>query len=341
MTGQRPGAELTRAPLVLVTSRSFSSGRLDLIDRLHRAGLRVVRQGPDHALAELLPDLSLASAWIAGTGAVTAEHLDQAPHLRVVARYGVGTDAVDLVAAQQRGITVTNTPGANSGAVAELAIALSMAVLRGLTDGDRRVRSGDWSVTRGRQIRGTTAAVVGFGRIGRQVALTFAALGARVLVHDPYVAAADITAAGHHPVGLTTIREQADLVSLHLPGTAVVIDSTWVSACRPGQVVINTARAAALDEAAVAGAIREGRLGGAGLDTLRSEPGARSDGAGGTTSPLLAPDLAASVVVSPHLGAQTVEAIDAMGSMATDDVLAALTDQPVRYPVHPAPEGVS
>ena len=125
---------------VVVTSRSFSSGRVDLVASLRAAGLEVVRAPATHDLDELRPVLRDAVAWIAGTAPVTSAHLRAAPALRIVARYGTGVDAVDLAAAADAGVVVTNTPGANSEAVAEHAIALLFALLRGVAAGDRRVR---------------------------------------------------------------------------------------------------------------------------------------------------------------------------------------------------------
>src|ERR1700749_2849398 len=165
-------------PIVLVTSRSFSTGTQDLVERLRAAG---------HDLAALDEPLGRAVGWIAGTGPVTAEHLRRAPQLRVVARYGVGVDAVDLVAAAARGVVVTNTPGANSDAVADHALALLLARLRDVPCGDRRVRRGDWSARRGRELGSLTVGVLGFGRIGRGVARRLAGFGATVLAHDPFL----------------------------------------------------------------------------------------------------------------------------------------------------------
>ncbi|MER7083214.1 hydroxyacid dehydrogenase, partial [Saccharopolyspora kobensis] len=116
---------------VLVTSRSFGSGAVPCADELTAAGLRVVRGSTVHDPAELAGPLAEAVAWIAGTAPITDEHLAAAPRLKVIARYGVGVDSVDLAAAARRGITVTNTPGANSEAVADLTIALLLAALRG------------------------------------------------------------------------------------------------------------------------------------------------------------------------------------------------------------------
>jgi D-3-phosphoglycerate dehydrogenase len=316
---------------VLVTSRSFSSGGLDLVARLEGAGLRVARGSTTHDLGELRPVLRDAVAWIAGTAPVTTLHLEAAPALRVVARYGTGVDAVDLDAAARAGVVVTNTPGANSEAVAEHAVALMFAVLRGVPAGDRRVRRDDWSVSRGRQLAGSVAGVVGFGRIGRGVVHRLLALGCEVLVHDPYVAEDDVLALGAKPVPLEQVCRAAQVVSLHAPGGSAVVDAAWLSRCPAEQVVVNTARADLVDEPALARALREGRMAGFAADTLATEGGS------GQASPLLADDLADRVVVTPHLGAQTREAVDTMGALAVDGVLAVLAGRPPAHPVEPSP----
>jgi D-3-phosphoglycerate dehydrogenase / 2-oxoglutarate reductase len=312
---------------VVVTSRSFSSGRIDLVARLEDAGLTVVRGSTTHDLAAMGTALGDAVAWIAGTAPVTAAHLAAAPHLRLVARYGVGVDAVDVVAAARAGVIVTNTPGANSEAVAEHAVALLFAVLRGVPAGDRRVRRDDWSVSRGRQLAGSVAGVVGFGRIGRGVVGRLRALGCDVLVHDPFLAPDDVLSAGATPATMREVCGSAQVVSLHAPGGATLVDSGWLARCPADQVVVNTARADLVDEPAVAAALRDDRLAGYAADTLAAEAGAD------TASPLLADDLADRVVVTPHLGAQTREAVDTMGSLAVHDVLAVLAGRPPAHPV--------
>ena len=314
---------------VVVTSRSFSSGRVDLVARLEEAGFTVLRGSTTHDLEAMRPALGDAVAWIAGTAPVTAAHLAAAPALRVVARYGVGVDAVDVAAADHAGVVVTNTPGANSEAVAEHAVALLFAVMRGVPAGDRRVRRDDWSVSRGRQLAGSVAGVVGFGRIGRGVVRRLQGLGCDVLVHDPYVAADDVVCAGATPATLEELCGSAQVVSLHAPGGATLVDGAWLARCPDDQVVVNTARADLVDEPAVASALRDGGLAGYAADTLAAETG------GDSASPLLADDLADRVVVTPHLGAQTREAVDSMGSLAVDDVLAVLSGRPPAHPVTP------
>ncbi|GLW07079.1 hypothetical protein Misp01_22090 [Microtetraspora sp. NBRC 13810] len=311
---------------VLVTSRSFSSGDVDVAAELTGAGLTVVRGPASHDLAELRGPLAEAVAWIAGTGRVGAEHFAAAPRLRVLARYGVGVDAVDLAAAAAGGVVVTNTPGANTEAVADLAVALLLDVLRGVPAGDRRVREGDWSVLRGRELGPLTVGVIGFGRIGRAFARRLTGFGSRVLVSDPLVPADVVRAAGAEPESPAGLAARCDAVSLHTPGGTTLIDAEWLAAAAPGLVIVNTARADLVDEPAVAAALRAGRLGGYGADTLAHEY------AGDGRSPLLDPALADRVVITPHVGAQTVEAVDRMGSLAVADVLAVLAG---REPAHP------
>ncbi len=327
-------AENDLSPVVLVTSRSFSSGTLDLSSRLEAAGLEIVRH-LDHELSMLGDSLTRAVAWIAGTSPVTAAHFARAPRLRVLARYGVGSDAVDLAAAAKAGVVVTNTPGANSDAVAEFSLALMMAVLRGVPQGDARLRAGDWSVRRGRQLGGNTVGIVGFGRIGQASATLLAGLGCHVMIHDPYVEPETISSAGYQPASLDDVRTQARVVTFHSPGGPCIVNEMWLADCAQGQIIVNTARASLIDEAAVATALREGRLSGYAADTLLTE----TDGS--DESPLLAADLQDHVVLTPHLGAQTDEAVDQMGAMAVDDALAVLAGEPPTHPVHfipPAPD---
>lgn len=314
----------TSAPVVLVTSRSFSSGDIDCQRWLTDAGLRVVRASHAHDLDELAPALGEAVAWIAGTGPVTAEHLDAAPRLRVVARYGVGVDSVDLNAAAERGITVTNTPGANSDAVADLAITLLLTALRGVPTADRDVRAGRWRVRRGRELGALTVGVLGLGRIGRGVAARLSGFSSEICAHDPF---ADPNAFdGVRPVTLAELAD-CDAVSLHAPGGATVVDAAWLAAARPGLVLVNTARADLVDEHAVAEALRTGTLGGYATDVPHTEHGA--------DSPLLADDLADRVVVTPHLAAHTVEAVDRMGIGAAQAVLDVLAGRQPDHIVRP------
>jgi D-3-phosphoglycerate dehydrogenase len=298
---------------VLVTARSFSTGSSYVERRLVDAGLLVARGPATHEFEALTPLLTETVAWVAGTGPVTAEHLDRAPGLRVVARYGVGVEAVDLDAARVRGIVVTNTPGANTDAVADHTVALLLAALRGVVAGDRRVRAGDWRVERTREVASLRVGLIGVGRIGRAVAQRLAGFAAVVFGVDPHLTDEELAALGIMPGGVA-IPEGVDVVCLHAPGTAVIVNAEWIARARPGLILVNTARGSLVDEQAVAEGLRQGHLAGYATDTLAVEGGV-------ATSPLLAPDIADRVVVTPHSAAQTVEAVDRMGSMAVDSVL--------------------
>lgn len=316
--------------VILATSRSFSDGDLDLVGRASAAGHEIVRGPAHHELSELAPLLATADGWIAGTGPVTDEHLAAAPRLRVLARYGVGTEAVDLAAAQRRSIPVTNTPGANADAVADHAVGLMLAALRFTADGDRRVRVGDWGVRRGRELGAATVGIVGFGRIGQGVARRLSGFGSRVIATDPFLAADVVAEHGAEPVELDDLFRSADLITLHAPGGRTLVDAARLDGIRPGTILVNTARPDLVDEAALAVALRDGRLGAYAADTLDGDTAA-------STGPLLAADLADRVTVTPHLGAQTTQAVDNMGSMSLDDVLAVLSGRAPAHPVSPRP----
>ncbi len=325
---------------MLVTSRSFSSGDLDLTAELAAAGVQV-RTGPaDHDLDVLAPLLTSACAWIAGAGPITAAHLDAAPELELVARYGVGVDAVDLAAAARREIRVTNTPGANTGAVADHTVALMLAALRDVAAGDRGVRAGRWAVRRTRQLGGLTVGIVGLGRIGREVATRLGGFGSTLLGYDPWVATELIDPLGVTAVDLDELARRSDVVTLHAPGEEVLVDARFLSQLAPGTILVNTARAALVDEPVLADALRGSRLRAYATDVLGTESAAE-----GADHPLLDPDLADQTLFTPHSAAQTVEAVDQMGRGAVDAVLALLRGEAlpnlVRLPdLPPDAEGV-
>ena len=313
--------------VILATSRSFGDGDRDLTTELTEQGHTVLRGPSGHDIGALAGALSKADAWVAGTGPVSARHMDAAPGLRVIARYGVGFEAVDVAAAAQRGIVVTNTPGANSDAVADHAVALMLAALRSITAGDRGVRAGDWSVIRGRQLGSQRVGIVGFGRIGRGVAQRLSGFGSTVVAHDPYLDEDAYTAAGVVGASLDDIGRASDIVSLHAPGGRTIIDTDWLDRLDHPITLINTARPDLIDEEALADALRDGRVRAFAADTLLGDTAA-------SESPLLADDLADRVTVTPHFGAQTVEAVDGMGSIAVDNALAVLEG---RQPPNPVP----
>lgn len=310
-------------PVVLVTSRSFSSGPRDLIGELTAAGAQVIYGPAEHALPALSGALARTTAWIAGAGPITRDHLAAAPNLRLIARYGVGIDALDLEAAADLGVLVTTTPGANTDAVADHALALALALLRHLIAAHRDARAQQWRPRLAREVASLHVGIVGFGRIGRSFSARMTALGSTVSAYDPLLTPHDIAAAGAEPADLADLAS-CDVVSLHAPGGEVLIDADWLAMVKPGLLLINTARASLVDQQAVADALRRGALGGYATDDL---------GVTATDSahPVLADDLADLVIATPHCAAQTEEAVDTMSAATTQAVLAVLAG---RHPEH-------
>ena len=304
---------------ILVTSRSFGSGKNDYSAQLAALGHQVVSGSPNHDLEALTADLADTDAWIAGTGPVTGAHLDRAPALKVIARYGVGVDAVELDAAAARGIVVTNTPGANSGAVADHTVALLLAAARQVAEGDRRVRRGDWRAIRGRELGAMAIGIWGFGRIGQGVARRLSGFGPSIVACDPYLDLQRAEELGVEP-GSPEDLGRCDAVSLNAPGGATLVTREWLQGVRPGLLLVNSARADLVDEEALAEALRSGVIAGYAADSVAGDTS-------GHDSPLLADDLAERVTITPHVGAQTVEAIDEMGRLAVENALAVLNGQ--------------
>ena len=302
---------------VLVTSRSFGSGSVDCISTLKSEGIEVLFADSKHELAELTEKLKEVDAWIAGTAPVTSAMFALAPKLKILARYGVGFESVDLAAAQARSIVVTNTPGANSLAVAELTIGLTFAALRGIAHSAAMVAANDWSVIRGEQLEGSIVGIIGFGRIGRILAAKLQALGCEIWICDPFINANEIVKLGYKSKTPIEIAVAAQIVSLNAPGDTQIVDAGWISVAQPNQVIINTARAELVDESAIAEGLRSGVLFAYAADTLKGEKNSQA-------SPLMAGDIAGKVTITAHLGAQTVGAVDQMGEMSVANVMAVL-----------------
>lgn len=242
--------------------------------------------GQIHCMAEPITEASLAER-LAQTGAqalvlrgskpVTAAVLRAAPALRIVAKNGAGVDSVDIEAARAQGVAVAVALAANAPAVAEHALALMLALVRQLPQLDRQVRAGGWTGSwpgshwQGRDFRGSTVGIVGYGAIGRATAQLAAALGAKVLVLRP---AGQADGFGCEP-DLHRLLPQVDILSLHCPlteRTRGLIGAPELALLRPGSLLVNTARGPVVDEAALLAALASGHLAGAGLDTFDTEP---------------------------------------------------------------------
>ncbi|BCJ42548.1 D-3-phosphoglycerate dehydrogenase [Actinoplanes ianthinogenes] len=249
---------------------------------------------------------------------IDAEALAAAPHLRVVARAGVGLDNVDIPAATARGVLVVNAPTSNIISAAEQAVALLLTTARHTASASAALKTGTWkrSAYTGVEIYGKTVGVVGLGRIGVLVAQRMAAFGAHLIAYDPYVQPARAAQLGVRLVTLAELIRESDFISVHLPRTPEtvgLIGEKELAEVKPGVRIVNAARGGLVDERALAEAIADGRVAGAGLDVFETEPL--------TESPLFAFD---SVTVTPHLGASTVEAQDKAGLAVARSVRLAL-----------------
>ncbi|HEX6499946.1 MAG TPA: phosphoglycerate dehydrogenase [Micromonosporaceae bacterium] len=267
----------------------------------------------------LLPALADVNAVIVRSATqIDAEAIAAAPKLKVVARAGVGLDNVDVPAATSRGVMVVNAPTSNIVSAAEQAIALLLAVARNTASACAALKAGEWKRSKytGVEIQGKTVGVVGLGRIGVLFAQRMAAFGTRLIAYDPYVQPARAAQLGVRLVGLEELLRESDFISIHLPKTPEtvgLIGAKELALVKPGVRIVNAARGGLIDEQALADAIAEGRVAGAGIDVYAKEPC--------TASPLFAFD---NVVATPHLGASTAEAQDKAGLAVARSVKLAL-----------------
>ncbi len=257
-------------------------------------------------LSELLPTVE---AILAGAERLTPELMDRAPGLRVIARTGVGYDAVDVPAATERGIVVTITPGTNQGSVAEQTFGLLLALTRNIVPNDNVIKAGGWRSKLVRPLRSGTLGLIGLGRIGRAVAERARAFEMNVVAFDPVGSTEFDARHGIERVGLDELLARSDFVSLHLPlidETRGLINRDTLARMKPGALLINTSRGGLIVEDDLSAALTSGHLGGAGLDVLNQEPPDRGN-------PLLS---APNVVLSPHLGGLDTKSMADMAELA-------------------------
>lgn len=300
---------------------------LVIVDPIHAEGVAILRAAGE--VVELFaPGVDAARAWATADGLVIrtaplpAARIAECARLKVIGKHGVGVDNIDLAAATAAGIVVFNTPGANTLAVAEGAVALMLAVVKRLRAGHDLVASGrfaergPWRVG---DLSGKTLGLVGGGRIASEVArICRNGFGMHVLVYDPYADEAQATAIGAEKIhGLDAMLARADIVSIHTPLTAEtrnLLGRGRITHMKPGAVLINTARGGIVDEAALADALAAGRLGGAGLDVFENEPPESGN-------PLLQ---LPNVVLSPHVAGITEDSARRMAVGAAQGVVDAL-----------------
>jgi D-3-phosphoglycerate dehydrogenase len=314
--------------VLLVTPTSYGKNDIRLKSDLE-AQVKKVTYNPtgkplsSFEVAALLPGVD---GFIAGLDAIDRAALEKADRLKVISRYGVGVDNVDLEACKEKGIIVTNTPGANSVSVAELALALMLALARQIPEAAQNVQQGKWPRFSGISLEGKTIGILGLGAIGKQLARRLAGFDCRIMAYDPFADTQYAQANGITLAGMDEVIAASDFLSLHLPltpETKGMVNEGFLSKMKKGSYLVNTARGEVVEETALLRALESGHLRGAGLDAFVVEP---PDPA----NPLLH---LPQVVATPHLGAQTDGATSNMGWFAMRDCLAVLNGEEPMYRV--------
>ena len=315
---------------ILVTPTTYGKNDPRLKTELELAVGEVVYNqcGRPLGSAELSEMLRGVDGYIAGLDTIDRAALAGADRLKVIARYGVGVDNVDLAFTEERAIVVANTPEANSVSVAELTIGLILSLARSIPQNSLEVRKGNWPRTRGLTLQHKTVGLYGFGSIGREVGRRLKDWQCSVLAYDP---CPNREAASELQVELRTSDQvllHSDFLSLHvpvLPETRRMVNAEFLARMKRGAYLINTARGELIDEAALVEAVRSGYLAGAALDVYDKEPPP-------SENPLLG---LPQVIPTPHCGAHTDGAMDGMGWGALRACLAVLRGEEPQYRVHP------
>ncbi len=285
---------------------------------------------PDPAtVAEMLRG---AVGIIAGSEPLTRELLSGAPDLRVISRNGVGYDAIDLDAATDLGIVVTYIPDAMVDAVADLAFGLLLACARRIPELSAGMRRGEWPRLMGADVTGRTLGIIGTGRIGMAVARRARGFRMRLVGADPTPNPLFVEEVGGDYLPLDELLEVADFVTLHLPSLAStrgILAENELGRMKPGSILVNTARGALIDEAALLRNLDSGRIAMAGLDVLVEEPPTP-----GSDSDRLARH--PSVVPVPHIGAFTPKTIDRMAAIALENLVSVLEGRRPQHVINPA-----
>jgi D-3-phosphoglycerate dehydrogenase len=315
--------------VVVVTDHVFADLDTER-DILHEEGHELVFESAARSTEEVVAAAAGADAVLNCYAPMPAEVIGALERCRIIARYGIGLDTIDVPAATARGILVTNVPDYCIDEVSDHALALILALTRGVVRLDRSVRDGAWNPMVARPLhrnRGRTLGLVGFGRIARRLAEKAAAVGFEILATDPYVPDDAIASTGAGPRNLEELLAAADVVSVHAPLTEEsrhLIGAPELASMHPGALLVNTSRGPLVDARAVLEALEAGHLGGAALDVLETEPPAPDD-------PLLSrPD----VIVTPHASFYSEESMAEQQRKAAEQVVAALAGEVPIYAVN-------
>jgi len=313
---------------ILVTPTSFAKYNRSLAEELENAVKGVVYNTSGKPLSEeeLIPLICDVDGYIAGLDEINANVICAAKELKIIARYGTGVDKVDLKAAKEHGIYVTNTPGANSVSVAELTIGLAIAAARNILEGNNSTKKGGWPRLSGITLADKTFGIIGLGSIGKEVAKRLKAFNSNIIAYDILYDEAFLKEYNIEPVSLDELFSRSDFISLHIPVSADTMDfinRDNLSKVKKGAVLINTARGELIDEDALYENLISKHLRCAAIDTFKSEPPAAGNKL--ITLP--------QVIITPHMGAATDNASNEMTRISIDECLAVLKGKKPNYAV--------
>jgi D-3-phosphoglycerate dehydrogenase len=314
---------------ILVTARSFRKTPGRHKELLEQSGHQVVESTLDRPLkeAEMVELISDVDGAILGLDEVTARVIAAGKRLKVISRYGVGVDNVDLEAATAAGVAVTNTPGANSIAVAELTIGLMLALARRIPQHNASAKAGSWSMVTGIELAGKTLGIVGLGQVSREVIRRASVFDMKIVAQTGYPDKELADQYGVEYLPLERLLKESDFISLHCafsPERADLIGEKELRAMKPTSYLVNTARGELVDEEALLSALRESWIAGAAMDVFKEEPA--------TASPLIKLD---NFIATPHIGATTYESVLRMGVLAVENALQVLRGEHRPYVVNP------
>lgn len=295
---------------VLITPRSFAKYSNKPYETFEKNGFEIVKNPKNQIMTEeeMIDIIEDVDSIVVGVDPLSKNVLNNAKKLKVISKYGVGLDNIDLKKAEELNIVVERTLNANTEAVADYAFTLLCSVARRVVEIHNSSKAGDWSKKVSLDIYGKTLGIIGYGSIGKAVAKRASGFNMDVLVYDPFVKDDDI-----NKVDLENLMRQSDFISIHSPltdSTHHLINKNNIHLLKKNTIIVNTARGGIVEEEALYNALKDNKIYGAGIDVFEIEPA--------TESKLLELD---NVVIGNHTAASTIEAVDRMSEMATENVL--------------------
>lgn len=301
---------------ILLSTTSFQDTPGPHHALLDSLGAEIHRERGPLSEAQMLELAGEFDAFLCGDDVISKAVIDKSlPRLKLIAKYGIGVDKIDVAYASSKGIPLSFCPGVNHTTVAEHTFALLLALKRRLVEEVNYVAAGEWKRLTGHEVMGLTIGIIGLGRIGREVATRAKAFGLNIIGHDLYWPEPFAKANGIQQAGsIEEVLKNADIISLHTnltPETNLMINAESIKTMRDGAVVLNCARGELVDSQAMAAALNSGKLGGYGTDVLDVEPPPPGH-------PLIG---AKNCIITPHIGSRTYESVVRQAMMATENLV--------------------